>query len=85
MRWRRDGRWESEVESERMATGQRVIAIDAEHGFHVEKYVDLYHKRSALAMIGREKFFGLCPLHWGAEMGLDAVKVKTEGKEVAKL
>ena len=67
------------------ATGKTVIAYDAEHGFHVEKEVDLYHKRSALAMVGREKFFQMCPLHWGDEMGLDAARKAVPGKEAAKL
>lgn len=40
-------------------TNARVLELDAEHGFHVEKFVDLPHKRSAFVKCSRERFFGL--------------------------
>jgi hypothetical protein len=41
-------------------TNTRVLELDGLHGFHVEKFVDLGHKRSALMKCGRERYFGLC-------------------------
>lgn len=38
----------------------RVHELDIEHGFHIEKWIDLPHKRSALMSCSREKFFGSC-------------------------
>jgi hypothetical protein len=44
-----------------------VLAYDFAHGFHVEKIMDLPHKRSALMMVNREKFFTLSPFTWDGE------------------
>lgn len=41
-------------------TNHRVLELDALHGFHVEKFVDLPHKRSAFVRCSRERYFGLC-------------------------
>ncbi|RDW78294.1 hypothetical protein BP5796_06146 [Coleophoma crateriformis] len=41
-------------------TNTRVLELDALHGFHVEKFVDLPHKRSAFVKCSRERYFGLC-------------------------
>ncbi|KAF2749756.1 hypothetical protein M011DRAFT_492801 [Sporormia fimetaria CBS 119925] len=49
------------------ATSSTVLAYDFAHGFHVEKLIDLPHKRSALMMVSREKFFMLSPLVWDGE------------------
>jgi hypothetical protein len=46
------------------ATNTRVLAYDLAHGFHVEKWVDYPHKRSAFVRCGRERFFELCPFEW---------------------
>ncbi|KAF1911478.1 acyl-CoA N-acyltransferase [Ampelomyces quisqualis] len=49
------------------ATSSTVLAYDFAHGFHVEKLMDLPHKRSALMMVNREKFFTLSPFVWDGE------------------
>jgi hypothetical protein len=49
------------------ASSSTVLAYDFAHGFHVEKLIDLPHKRSALMMVSREKFFMLSPLVWDGE------------------
>lgn len=49
------------------ATSSTVLAYDFVHGFHVEKLMDLPHKRSALMMVNREKFFTLSPFVWDGE------------------
>lgn len=49
------------------ATSSTVLAYDFAHGFHVEKIMDLPHKRSALMMVNREKFFTLSPFTWDGE------------------
>ncbi|KAF1941354.1 hypothetical protein EJ02DRAFT_206689 [Clathrospora elynae] len=49
------------------ATSTTVLAYDFAHGFHVEKLMDLPHKRSALMMVNREKFFTLSPFVWDGE------------------
>lgn len=41
-------------------TNERVLELDALHGFHVEKFVDLPHKRSAFVRCSRERYFALC-------------------------
>ncbi|KAF2276889.1 uncharacterized protein EI97DRAFT_418001 [Westerdykella ornata] len=55
------------IVGEPAATSSTVLAYDFAHGFHVEKLIDLPHKRSALMMVSREKFFMLSPLVWDGE------------------
>lgn len=43
-------------------TNDTVLMYDFMHGFGIDKFVDLPHKRSALARLSRERFFQLCPL-----------------------
>jgi len=57
-----------------------VLAYDFAHGFHVEKLMDLPHKRSALMMVNREKFFALSPFVWDGEK-----KVRASLDALAKL
>ncbi|KAK1753391.1 acyl-CoA N-acyltransferase [Echria macrotheca] len=44
-------------------TNSSVLMYDLMHGFGLNKFIDLPHKRSALVMCSRERFFQLCPLH----------------------
>jgi hypothetical protein len=62
------------------ATSSTVLAYDFAHGFHVEKLMDLPHKRSALMMVSREKFFTLSPFVWDGEK-----KVRPSLDALAKL
>ncbi|KAL5116372.1 hypothetical protein ACEQ8H_005720 [Pleosporales sp. CAS-2024a] len=62
------------------ATSSTVLAYDFAHGFHVEKLLDLPHKRSALMMVNREKFFTLSPFTWDGEK-----KVRPSLDALAKL
>ncbi|OAL06366.1 hypothetical protein IQ06DRAFT_211933 [Phaeosphaeriaceae sp. SRC1lsM3a] len=62
------------------ATSSTVLAYDFAHGFHVEKLMDLPHKRSALMMVNREKFFTLSPFVWDGEK-----KVRPSLDALAKL
>ena len=62
------------------ATSSTVLAYDFAHGFHVEKLMDLPHKRSALMMVNREKFFLLSPFVWDGE-----AKVRPSLDALAKL
>lgn len=62
------------------ATSSTVLAYDFAHGFHVEKLMDLPHKRSALMMVNREKFFTLSPFVWDGE-----AKVRPSLDALAKL
>ena len=39
-----------------------VVMYDLIHGFGIEMFVDLPHKRSALVSCSRKRFFQLCPL-----------------------
>lgn len=47
------------IVGEPKATNSSVIAYDLMHGFSIEKLVDLGHKRSALMVCSRERFFQL--------------------------
>lgn len=62
-----------QVVGEPKFTNSTVLAYDHVHGFGVEKFVDLPHKRSALMRCSRERFFQICPL---------AEDEKTRGKVV---
>ncbi|KAI0396937.1 acyl-CoA N-acyltransferase [Xylariaceae sp. FL0594] len=44
-------------------TNSSVLAYDLVHGFGLDKFVDLPHKRSAFVRCSRERFFQLAPLH----------------------
>ncbi|KAI1465219.1 acyl-CoA N-acyltransferase [Daldinia caldariorum] len=43
-------------------TNSSVLAYDLVHGFGLDKFVDLPHKRSAFVRCSRERFFQLAPL-----------------------
>lgn len=43
-------------------TNSSVLMYDLIHGFGLDKFIDLPHKRSALVGCSRERFFQLCPL-----------------------
>ena len=43
-------------------TNSSVLAYDLIHGFGIDKFVDLPHKRSGFMRCSRERFFQLAPL-----------------------
>jgi hypothetical protein len=44
------------------SSNSSVLMYDLMHGMAVDKFVDLPHKRSALMVLSRERFFQICPL-----------------------
>lgn len=52
------------VVGEPRATGAKVLAYDQANGYHIEKFIDLPHKRAALVKCSREKFFQVVPFEY---------------------
>ncbi|KAK7936696.1 uncharacterized protein PG986_015134 [Apiospora aurea] len=53
-------------------TNSSVLAYDFVHGFSLEKFVDLPHKRSAFVRCSRERFFQLSPLGGSSGSGSES-------------
>lgn len=51
-----------QVVGEPKFTNSTVLAYDLVHGFGLDKFVDMPHKRGALMRCSRERFFQICPL-----------------------
>lgn len=51
-----------QVVGEPKFTNSTVLAYDFVHGFGLDMFVDLPHKRGALMRCSRERFFQICPL-----------------------
>ncbi|KUI58344.1 hypothetical protein VP1G_05684 [Cytospora mali] len=51
-----------QVVGEPKFTNSTVLAYDLVHGFGLDMFVDLPHKRGALMRCSRERFFQICPL-----------------------
>lgn len=51
-----------------------VVMYDLMHGFGIEHFVELPHKRSALVSCSRGRFFQLCPLGEG-EKAVGGMKI----------
>ncbi|KUI70489.1 hypothetical protein VM1G_05849 [Cytospora mali] len=51
-----------QVVGEPKITNSTVLAYDLVHGFGLDMFVDLPHKRGALMRCSRERFFQICPL-----------------------
>ncbi|ROW07937.1 hypothetical protein VMCG_03424 [Cytospora schulzeri] len=51
-----------QVVGEPKFTNSTVLAYDFVHGFGLDKFVDMPHKRGALMRCSRERFFQICPL-----------------------
>lgn len=50
------------VVSEPRASNTKMVDYECMCGGHVEKLIDLSHKRAALVLIPRERFFQVCPM-----------------------
>ncbi|KAL9932287.1 hypothetical protein V8E36_008766 [Tilletia maclaganii] len=50
--------------SEPRASNAKMVNYECLNGGHVEKLIDLGHKRAALVLFPRERFFHFCPLAW---------------------
>ncbi|CAD6906021.1 unnamed protein product [Tilletia controversa] len=50
--------------SEPRASNAKMVNYECLNGGHVEKFIDLGHKRAALVLFPRERFFQLCPMAW---------------------